>query len=71
MIGYRKKGLFQLNDPSGPLPLNLQVNESDKTFSIPVPWNEISQLNRDAIREWLASVKKLRAEWEAKGYKFK
>jgi len=59
-----------MNNPISSLPVNLQVNEPDKTFRITVPWNEICESNREAVWEWLAEVKRIRAEWEARGYRF-
>jgi hypothetical protein len=59
-----------MNNPISPLPINVQVNEPDKTFRISVLWSEICESNRESVWEWLAGVKKIRAEWEAKGYKF-
>jgi hypothetical protein len=59
-----------MNNPISSLPVNLQVNEPDKTFRISVPWNEICESNREAVWEWLAEVKRIRAEWEARGYRF-
>jgi hypothetical protein len=60
-----------VKNPTTVLPANIQVNEPDKTFQIHVPWDEICESNREAVWDWLAEVKKVRAEWAAKGYKFK
>jgi hypothetical protein len=60
-----------MNNPIGPLPVKVQVSKPDKTFRIPVPWNELCESNRETVWEWLAEVKMVRAEWEARGYTFK
>jgi hypothetical protein len=52
-------------------PVKVQVNETDKTFTIHVPWDEICESNREVVWAWFAGVRRIRAELEGKGHTFK
>lgn len=51
------------------IPVRIEVNEDAKTGIILIPWNELSKVNGEAFKRWLDKAAKVRAEWEAKGYR--
>jgi hypothetical protein len=51
------------------IPVKVEVNEDDRTAIILIPWQQLGTVTLDEFRAWLEKVAKLRAEWEAKGYR--
>jgi hypothetical protein len=53
-----------------PIPVRVDVNEIDKTADILIPWERITRVDSATSVKWFRRAAKLRAAWEAKGYKF-
>jgi hypothetical protein len=58
-----------MNDSGENIPVRVEVNEDEKTAKIIIPWQRLSKMSGDQILAWLAKAAKVRAEWEAKGYR--
>jgi hypothetical protein len=51
--------------------IKIEVNEDDKTAVILIPWDRLVKMDGAKVMEWIVRAAKIRAEWEAKGYKIK
>ena len=49
--------------------IRIEVNEDEKTAVILIPWDKLVKMDGSRVLEWIERAAKVRAEWEAKGYK--
>ena len=47
--------------------VSIKMNGSHKTAMIHIPWQELSSVSDNEVREWFAKAEKVRKEWEANG----
>jgi hypothetical protein len=58
-----------MSDAPAKIPVKVEVNESDKTAIILIPWHQLSEANIDVFRDWWNRAAKAQKEWEARGFK--
>jgi hypothetical protein len=65
----RRSRITQVSDGQEKIAIRVEVNEDEKTAFILIPWERLAKLEGAEVLEWIARAARVRAEWEARGYR--
>jgi hypothetical protein len=67
-VVVRMKNMAQADDN---ISIKIEIDEDAKTAIILIPWEQLVKLDGAHVLKWIERAAKVRAEWEAKGYRCK
>jgi hypothetical protein len=65
----RAQRITGMNQADENISIKIEINEDEKTAVILIPWEKLVKLDGAKVLQWIERAAKVRAEWEAKGYR--